>query len=47
MGPVVSRRSLLAGAAGAAVRRERDALTVTVELLWQGTALSVTAQLEG
>lgn len=32
---------------GAAVRRERDALTVTVELLWQGTALSVTAQLEG
>ena len=32
---------------GAAVRREQDALSVTVELLWQGTALSVTAQLEG
>ena len=32
---------------GAAVRREQDALMVTVELLWQGTALSVTAQLEG
>ena len=32
---------------GAAVRRERDALMVDVELLWQGTALSVTAQLEG
>lgn len=33
--------------AGAAVRREQDALTVEVELLWQGTRLSVTAQLEG
>lgn len=33
--------------AGAAVRREQEALMVTVELLWQGTALSVTAQLEG
>ena len=32
---------------GASVRRERDALMVTVELLWQGTALSATAQLEG
>lgn len=32
---------------GAAVRREQDALTVTVDLLWQGTALSVTTQLEG
>ena len=31
---------------GAAVRRERDALMVTVELLWQGEQLSVTAQLE-
>lgn len=32
---------------GAAVRREQDALMVTVELLWQDTLLSVTAQLEG
>ncbi len=32
---------------GAAVRREREALMVTVELLWQGEQLSVTAQLEG
>ena len=32
---------------GAAVRQEGDALWVTVELLWQGTALSVTVQLEG
>ena len=32
---------------GAAVRQEQDALSVTVKLLWQGTALSVTAQLEG
>ena len=31
----------------AAVRRERDALWVAVELLWQGTALTLTAQLEG
>lgn len=32
---------------GAAVQLERDALMVTVELLWQGEPLSVTAQLEG
>lgn len=32
---------------GAVVRRERDALLVMVELLWQGESLSVTAQLEG
>lgn len=32
---------------GAAVRRERDALMMTVELLWENTVLSVTAQLEG
>ena len=32
---------------GAAVRQERDALMVSVELLWQGEELSVTAQLEG
>ena len=32
---------------GAAVRQEREALMVSVELLWQGEALSVTAQLEG
>ena len=32
---------------GAAVRRERDALMMTVELLWENTALSVTARLEG
>lgn len=31
----------------AAVRLERDALMVTVGLLWQGEQLSVTAQLEG
>ena len=30
----------------AEVRQERDALTVTVKLLWQGEQLSVTAQLE-
>ena len=29
-----------------AVRQERDALMVTVELLWQGEQLSVTAQLK-
>lgn len=32
---------------GAAVRRERDALMVTVAVLWQNTSLSVTVQLEG
>lgn len=32
--------------AGAAVRREREALLVEVELLWQGETLSVTVQLE-
>lgn len=32
---------------GAAVRREGDALWVTVWLLWQGSSLAVTAQLEG
>ena len=32
---------------GAAVRREREALLVTVELLWQGERLSVSAQVEG
>ena len=32
---------------GAAVYQERDALMVTVELMWENTALSVTAQLEG
>lgn len=32
---------------GAAARRDGDGLLVTVELLWQGTALSATAQLEG
>ena len=31
---------------GAAVRQERDALMVSVELLWRGEALLVTAQLE-
>lgn len=31
---------------GAAARRERDALWVTVDLLWQGEALSATARLE-
>ena len=33
--------------AGAEARQERDVLTVTAELLWQGTPLSVTARLEG
>jgi len=33
--------------AGASARRERDGLMVTVDLLWQGERLSVTAQLEG
>ena len=32
---------------GAAVRQEGGALWVTVGLLWQGTRLAVTAQLEG
>ena len=32
---------------GASVRQDGEALWVTVELLWQGTQLSVTAQLEG
>lgn len=32
---------------GAAVEQHGEALWVTVELLWQGTQLSVTAQLEG
>ena len=32
---------------GASARQEGDALWVSVELLWQGTRLSVTAQLEG
>ncbi len=32
---------------GAAVRQERDALMVAVELLWQGERLTGTAQLEG
>ena len=32
---------------GASVRQEGDALWVSVELLWQGTRLAVTAQLEG
>ena len=32
---------------GTAVRRERDGLMVTVKLMWQGTALSVTTRLEG
>ena len=31
---------------GAAAYRDRDALLVAVELLWQGEALSVTARLE-
>lgn len=31
---------------GAAVRQERDLLTVAVELLWQGSPLLVTARLE-
>ena len=32
---------------GASVRQESGALQVSVELLWQGTRLAVTAQLEG
>lgn len=32
---------------GASVRRERDALAVSVELLWQGELLSAAVQLEG
>ena len=32
---------------GASVRQEAGALRVNVELLWQGTRLAVTAQLEG
>ena len=32
---------------GASARQESDALWVSVELLWQGTRLVVTAQLEG
>ena len=32
---------------GARVRRDGEALWVDVELLWQGTRLSVAAQLEG
>ena len=32
---------------GASVQQEGDALWVSVELLWQGTRLAVTAQLEG
>ena len=32
---------------GASVRQEGGALWVSVELLWQGTRLAVTAQLEG
>lgn len=31
---------------GASVRRDRDALLVTADLLWQGEALSVTARWE-
>lgn len=31
---------------GTSVRRERDALLVTADLLWQGEALSVTARWE-
>ncbi len=31
---------------GARVRQERDALLVSVDLLWQGQALSVTARWE-
>lgn len=33
--------------AGASVRQEGNALWVSVELLWRGTRLAVTAQLEG
>ncbi len=33
--------------AGAAVRRERDVLAVSVELLWQEARLPVAVQLEG
>ena len=32
---------------GASVRQDSGALWVSVELLWQGTRLAVTAQLEG
>ena len=32
---------------GAAVRQEGEELWITVELLWKGSPLSVTAQLEG
>lgn len=32
---------------GAAVSREEDALMVTVKLMWEGTPLSVSVQLEG
>lgn len=32
---------------GASVRQEGETLWVTVRLLWQGTELSLTAQLEG
>ena len=32
---------------GASVRQETGALQVSVELLWQGTRLAVTARLEG
>ena len=32
---------------GASVRQEGDALWVSVELLWQGTGLTVSARLEG
>ena len=32
---------------GASVRQENGAFWVSVELLWQGTRLAVTAQLEG
>lgn len=32
---------------GAAVTQEGDALTVAVSLLWEGSELTVTAQLEG
>ena len=32
---------------GASVQQESDAFWVSVELLWQGTRLAVTAQLEG
>ena len=32
---------------GVSVRQENDALRMSAELLWQGTRLAVTAQLEG